>query len=69
MPGYFPTIHLYQKLPIYRPSGRYVNYQCRILKEKPAEAQTTVAIGADSIVAPYPPTEQAAAKVKPAGVQ
>jgi hypothetical protein len=25
-PVIFPTIHLYKKLPIYRPSGRYVNY-------------------------------------------
>jgi hypothetical protein len=24
MPGHFPTVRIYQKLPIYRPSGRYV---------------------------------------------
>ena len=24
MPGHFQTTHVYQKVPIYRPSGRYV---------------------------------------------
>ena len=35
MPGHFPTIHLYQKLQIYRPNGRYVNNNIKLLSMCP----------------------------------